>query len=131
MLEWKGKECHFAFFFHHVVNAGFMVWRRGQLFYRRAKGQGLKPPLMSMCARPCLYVPFGWSIWLLSNFVSVQTAAVHTEPRVSPAETPTSSKQRAAKGRKAAPVPGCPTEPPLLKLKLLRRTGGARTVSVL
>ena len=29
-----------------------MVWRRGQLFYRLAKGQGLKPPLMSMCARP-------------------------------------------------------------------------------
>ena len=58
MLAWKGKEWHFAFLSPcKVVNAGFVVWYKGQLFYRRVKGQGLKPPLVSMCARPCVCSP--------------------------------------------------------------------------
>ena len=55
-----------------------MVWRRGQLFYRRAKGQGLKPPLMSMCARPCCDVPY-IAIFLIS-WSPLNSDSVQMEP---------------------------------------------------
>ena len=47
MLAWKGLAFSISF---TIVNAAFVVGK-GQLFYR-VIGQGLKPPLMSMCARP-------------------------------------------------------------------------------
>ena len=38
-----GKEWHLDIF-HHVVNAAFVVWRRGQLFYRPVKRAGAEAP---------------------------------------------------------------------------------------